>query len=184
MKELTRRGLFAVAAAAVLTPVSKVQAAGRRAVVCYSRTGNTWALAEMIAEAAKADLFRIDVAEPYAVSYGAMTDGARAEVMRHAKRTLKTPIPDLSGYGTVFVGSPYWWGSLSTPMNTFLMDNPLTGKTVYPFITSGSSSPDGALERIRALVAGTVGDYFYVPGADAVSARRDIERWVKRLNLV
>lgn len=178
MKEFTRRGFLAAAAAVALTPVSYAEAAGRRAVVCYSRTGNTWALAEMIAEAAKADLFRIDVAEPYAVSYGAMTDGARAEVIRHAKRTLQTPLPDLSGYGTVFVGSPYWWGSLSTPMNTFLMDNPLTGKTVYPFITSGSSSPEGALARIRELVAGTVGDYFYVPGADAVSAQRDIERWL------
>ena len=168
----------------MLVPVSQVEAAGRRAVVCYSRTGNTWTLAEMIAEAARADLFRIDVAEPYAASYGAMTDGARDEVMRHAKRRLQTPLPDLSGYGTVFVGSPYWWGSLSTPMNTFLMDNPLTGKTVYPFITSGSSSPDGALERIRELVAGAVGDYFYVPGAEAVSVARDIESWVRRLKLV
>ena len=83
----------------------------------------------------------------------------------------------------VFLGSPYWWGSLSVPMATFLMDHNLAGKCVYPFITSGSSSPAGALSRIRELCPqAEVGEYFYVPGSQASGAADDVKAWLKKIN--
>ena len=49
------------------------------------------------------------------------------------------------------IGSPYWWGGLSIPMRTFLMDHPLAGKRVLPFCVSASSSPSGAWADVRTF---------------------------------
>ena len=58
------------------------------------------------------------------------------------------------------VGTPYWWGGVSIPMRTFLMDYPLDGKTIVPFVVSGSSSPEGAWEVISDLPERTTIDTF------------------------
>ena len=173
------------ALAACAGKVALAADAGKSIIIYYSRSGNTDALAQMIAAATGAPTLRIDVKEPYAASYGDMTDIARDEVRRKARRELKTVIPDLSGYDVVYLGSPYWWGSLSVPMATFLMDHDLQGKTVYPFITSGSSSPRGALARIAELCPkAKIGEHFYVPGSDAAGAKADVEAWLKKIGAV
>ena len=158
-------------------------AAPKKAIVIYySRSGNTEALAKMIAEKTGAETLRLDVKEPYAPDYDDMTYIARDEVRAGARRELSTAVPDLSAYDTVFLGTPYWWGSISVPMNTFLLDHNLAGKTVAPFITSGSSSPDGALERMRALCPqAKFVEHFYVPGSRAAGAKADVEAWLGRL---
>jgi len=46
---------------------------------------------------------------------------------------------DLSQYGTIYLGYPIWWGTAPRIINTFLDTYDLTGKTIRPFCTSGSS---------------------------------------------
>ena len=181
---LSRRAfLGAVTAVAASSAFAAGSAPGKRAlIIYYSRTGNTDALARMIQARTGADLLRLDVKEPYAESYGDMTYIARDEVRRGARRELSTAVPDLSGYDVVFFGSPYWWGSLSVPAQTFLMDHPLSGKTVYPFITSGSSSPEGALRRLRELCPeAKVGEHFYASDSEAQSSQAEVEAWLRRI---
>lgn len=158
------------------------KATGKAIVIYYSRSGNTDALAKMIAERTGAETLRLEVKNAYAPDYGDMTYIARDEVRSGARRELSTTIPYLSAYDTVFLGTPYWWGSVSVPMNTFLLDHNLAGKTVAPFITSGSSSPDGALSRMKALCPkANFVEHFYVPGSGAAGAKADIDEWLKKL---
>ena len=177
------QGAAACGAAATLGLGKSIAAEPKKAVVVfYSRSGNTEALARMIGARTGLQVLRIDVKEPYAAEYSDMTYVARDEVQRKARRELKTPLPDLTSFDTVFLGSPDWWGSLSVPMATFLMDENLAGKTVYPFITSGSSSPQGALDRIRELCPqAKIGAHFYVPGAEAADADNDVAAWLKKI---
>ena len=177
------QGAAACGAAAALSLRQAAAAKPQKAIVVfYSRSGNTEALVRMIAERTGVEVLSIDVKEPYAASYSDMTDVARDEVRRKARRELKTQIPDLTDFDVVFLGSPYWWGSLSVPMATFLMDHNFAGKTIYPFITSGSSSPQGALDRIRELCPqAKMGEHFYVPGAEAADAGDDVAAWLKKI---
>lgn len=173
-------GLFS--GRALAAPASEGKGKGKAIVIYYSRTGSTEALAKMIAEHTGAALLKIDVKEKYAPDYGDMTYIARDEVRANARRELETVIPDLSGYDTVFLGTPYWWGSVSVPINTFLMDHNLANKTVAPFITSGSSSPSGALSRMKTLCPqAKFVEHFYVPGSDAQDAKADVDAWLKKL---
>ena len=96
-------GLFS--GRALAAPASEGK--GKAIVIYYSRTGSTEALAKMIAEHTGAALLKIDVKEKYAPDYGDMTYIARDEVRANARRELETVIPDLSGYDTVFLGTPY-----------------------------------------------------------------------------
>ena len=166
------KGAAALGLGALALPGAMATDFSKAIIIYYSRSGNTESIARVIAEATGAKMLRIDVKEPYAEAYSDMTDIARDEVRRKARRELKTEIPDLSGYEVVYLGSPYWWGSLSVPMSTFLM-------------TSGSSSPSGALSRIRELCpAATMGEHFYVPGSEARDAGADIRAWLRKIGAV
>ncbi len=183
---ISRRTCLAAAgalAAGAFLPCASWAAEGQKAlIIYYSRSGNTEQLARFIAERTKLSLLKLEVKEPYAAAYGDMTDIAREEVRSKKRRELATSIPDLSGFDAVFIGSPYWWGSLSVPMATFLMDHPLDGKTIYPFITSGSSSPSGALNRIAELCPrAKMGEHFYVPGSGARGAQSDVNAWLAKI---
>ena len=53
---------------------------------------------------------------------------------------LKESVPDLAAYDTVFVGSPVWCYSVSSPVLALLRDTDWQGKTVVPFFTQGSNT--------------------------------------------
>ena len=183
MKHSRRYFLGAISTLSIL-PLSMSNATNvhKAAILLYSRSGNTATLADFIREQIQAPIFRISPKVPYNADYSKMTDGARAEVRNGAYRELASPLPYLSNYDTIFLGSPYWWGSLSVPMSSFLMKSPLDGKNIFPFITSGSSSPEGALERIKELCPhAKIGQYFYVSGTEAHQARQSITNWLKTI---
>lgn len=180
---ISRRKVLATAVAgSTLLSAGYAFASGKKSIVIvYSRTGNTLELARAVQKATGADFVQIEVDKPYAANYGDMTYIAREEKRQHARREIKTQIPDLSAYDTVYLGSPYWWGGLSVPMWTFLSDHHLDGMTVYPFITSGSSPADGAIAEIRELCPkAKVMPEFHTTSSDLGSASTDILQWLNR----
>ena len=180
---MQRRNLFRLAAAgcAALSVPTLRAAQSKSIVIIYSRTGSTEQLARWIAEETKSDYLKLELVEPYAESYGAMTNIAREERASGKRREIKTTIPDLSAYDTIWLGSPYWWGGYSVPMLTFLKDHPLEGKRVLPFCTSGSSSPDGAWSDLRKLAPkAKIEEGFWVPGGDVGSSREELLAWVRK----
>lgn len=113
--------------------------------------------------------------------YSDMTDGAREEIRKWSRREIKTKIPDLSGYDTIFICAPLWWGHLDTPMRTFLMDHPLAGKTIFPVTTSGSSSPAGVVADIHKLCPkARIKPEFWVPGDEARKSDAELKTWLKK----
>lgn len=113
-----------------------------------------------------------------------MTGIARSERANNARREIAAAIPDLSGYDVVVIGSPYWWGGLSIPMRTFLMDHPLAGKRVLPFCVSASSSPSGAWADVRTFCPNAqIAEGFHTTESRATSSRDDLVAWLKRSGL-
>lgn len=109
---------------------------------------------------------------------------ARSERANNARREIAAAIPDLSGYDVVVIGSPYWWGGLSIPMRTFLMDHPLAGKRVLPFCVSASSSPSGAWADVRTFCPNAqIAEGFHTTESRAASSRDDLAAWLKRSGL-
>ena len=131
-------------------------------VAYFSGTGNTQGIAEAIADELDADVFVITPSDPYTredLGYNnpdSRTSQERDDPNRSVELEQVTP-DNFDSYGTVFLGYPIWWGNASWVMDGFVSGNDFTGKTVYPFCTSGSS-PIGSSAQDLADMAGT-GDW-------------------------
>ena len=149
--------------------------------------GNTAIVAEMIAEKTGGDLFEILPKEDYyPYTYDELTDVAKQEQNDNARPEYKDDLPDLSGYDTVFIGAPVWWGDWPMIMYTVFENNDFAGKTLIPFSTHEGSGLSGFDRKLSsACPDSTVLDGLAVRGNDAQndqeSVREAVETWVSGL---
>ena len=123
---------------------------GGALIVYFSWSGNTEAVAQEIQSQTGADLFEIVPAEPYTDDYDELLDIAQEEQSSDARPAIADTV-DLSGYDTIFLGFPNWWGDMPMIIYTFLDEYDLSGKTVAPFNTSGGSGFSDSLDTIAEM---------------------------------
>lgn len=127
------------------TPHRKRSMSMAQQLVAYfsASAGTTAKVARKLASATGADLYEIAPAQPYTAADLNWNDsGSRTSIESRdegARPALAQPVPDLSGYDTVFVGFPIWWYREPRIVDTFLEGGDFAGKTVVPFATSGGS---------------------------------------------
>lgn len=153
--------------------------AAKTLVVYFSATGNTKAVAEEISRLTGADLYEIVPADPYTdadLNYNNNDCRANQEMNdTSARPAIVSGVIDVSPYDIVFVGYPIWWGTMPRIINTFLDTYDLSGKTVLPFCTSGSSGITQSVSDFRAAEPGAdVRDGLRASGANDSS----IENWI------
>ena len=123
---------------------------GTALIAYFSWSGNTEAVAQEIQAQTGADLFELVPAEPYTDDYNELLDIAQEEQSSDARPAIAETV-DLSGYDTVYLGFPNWWGDMPMILYTFLDEYDLSGKTVAPFNTSGGSGFSGSLDTIAEM---------------------------------
>ncbi|MGM9783565.1 MAG: flavodoxin [Candidatus Cryptobacteroides sp.] len=113
-------------------------------VVYFSATGTTEQVAKQIAKSADADLCEIVPTKPYSSADLDWTNNqSRSSVEMNnpkARPEIEALSVDVSKYDYIFLGYPIWWDLAPRAVNTFLEAADLSGKTVIPFATSGSST--------------------------------------------
>lgn len=139
---------------------------GKVLVAYFSATGTTAHLAETLAQAIGADLFKIEPAQPY-TSADLNWNNARSRTTaekndRSLRPAIANRVADMAAYDTVFLGFPIWWYSAPNIIATFLESYDLQGKTIVPFVTSGGS-PIGRTNEYLAPAC---------PGAKLCEGRR------------
>lgn len=161
---------------------------GKTLVVYYSATGNTKAVAEMIAEETNGDLFEIEPKDSYSEDDLDWTDSnsrvAREyenEDERHVELVSST-VDNWEDYDTVFLGYPIWWGIAAWPVNTFIENNDFTDKTVVPFCTSASSG----LGQSGELLAKEAGDGDWQEGQrfSSSTSNSEVQEWLNELGII
>lgn len=127
-------------------------------VVYFSATGTTKGVAEKIAAIEGADLYEILAAEPYTSDDLNYRDDNSRTSKEQNDKSVRTAIGsetiDLSGYMTIYIGFPIWWGEEPRIMDTFVESYDFTGITLIPFCTSASSGIGESGPNMEAL-AGT-----------------------------
>lgn len=122
------------------------------AVVYFSCTGTTQAIARKIAAATDGTLMRIEPAKPYTSADLDYESNCRANAEQNsatARPDIAQPIPDIAPYETIYVGFPIWWGTAPRIILTFLEGADCAGKTIIPFCTSGSSPISGSIKELH-----------------------------------
>ena len=129
-------------------------------VACFSATGNTWPLAAYAAEYLNADLFRIEPEVPYTdadLNYSDSGCRANREMSDETCRpALAATVENMEQYDTVVLAFPIWWGQAPRLIETFVEAHDLSGKTILPFCTSGSSGYGQTGEILAVLTDETV----------------------------
>lgn len=127
-------------------------------VAYFSASGVTKSLAERLANAIKADLYEIVPKQPYTEADLNWHDkNSRSSIEMEDKTSrpaIEGKISKIEGYSTIYVGFPIWWYTAPTIINTFLESYDLTGKTIIPFATSGSSGIGNTSEDLKISAQG------------------------------
>ncbi len=160
---------------------------GEQYVVGVIDKGNTAIVAEMIAEKTGADLFEvIPEDDHYPMTYDELTDVAKREQNENARPAYSGELPDLSGYSTIFIGSPVWWGDWPMIMYTVFENNDFSGKTLIPFSTHEGSGLSGFDKKLEgACPDSTIGKGLAIQGNDAQNnqekTREAVNSWLSEL---
>lgn len=126
-------------------------------VAYFSCTNNTARIAGYVAEALGADLYRITPETPYTsadLNYSSSsTRATREQNDPTARPAISGAAENMAGYDVIYLGYPIWWGQAPKIMYTFVESYDLSGKTIIPFCTSGSSGIGSSASNLSASSA-------------------------------
>ncbi len=154
----------------------------KRLVAFFSASGTTKKIAEMIAQAAKADLYEIMPKQPYTKTDLNWMDKKSRSSVEMSDKKIRPEIADsdagIDTYDEILLGFPIWWYVAPTIINTFLESFDFTGKKIILFATSGGSGFGNTVRELKPSA----------PNANIVEgkilnnvSKQDVENWVKSL---
>lgn len=167
-------------------------------VVYFSRTEGVWdgpleightkVIADFITSATNADQYEIIPLEAYPDEYEATAEQARAEQEADARPAIANELPDISGYETIFIGSPVWWSEYPMIVRTFLdaEAEELAGKTLVPFTTHLGSGLGNTQRQLESQFPNArVLDGFTIRGEDetVANAEQEINDWLVEIGV-
>ena len=141
--------------------------------------GNTERVAEFIQDTVGGNLLEVETVCEYSKSYMTCIEEAKQELREKARPEIKN-MPDISGYDTVFVGYPNWWGTMPMCMFTALEKQDWSGKTVIPFCTNEGSGLGGSERDLKSICKGAAfKPGLSIHGAEAEQSRSKVANWAK-----
>ena len=128
----------------------------KKLVAFFSASGTTKKIAEMIAEAANADLYEIAPKVLYTKDdLNWMNKKSRSSV-EMSDKSIRPEIADsnldMESYDEIILGFPIWWYVAPTIINTFLESYDFAGKKIALFATSGGSGFGKTVSRLEGSV--------------------------------
>lgn len=113
-------------------------------IATYSLSGTTQRVADQIKQLLPdADTYQIEVADGIFSNDMYETDAiATKQIQNNDYPALVNPVPDVSQYDLILVGSPVWRGRPATPVHTFLQEIQDFAGQVASFYTDAGAAGD------------------------------------------
>lgn len=124
-------------------------------VACFSFTGNTKAVASSLADLTGGTLYLIEPETPYGNENNTYYDeSTRAYKEQYGpastRPAIKKSLDNPDTYDVILLGFPIWYGKAPRVVFSFLDAYSFKGKTIVPFITSGSTGIPSAASELKA----------------------------------
>ncbi|MDR2499528.1 MAG: aldo/keto reductase, partial [Treponema sp.] len=153
-------------------------------VVYFSCTGTTKTIAGYIAGKTGGTLYGIVPETPYtSADLNYNNSGSRANREQNnpsARPAIKGRVENMARYDVIFIGYPIWWGKAPKIIFTFLESYNLSGKTIVPFCTSGSSGKGSSDTDLHSLIPAA---HWKDGRRFSAGARNDVNAWIDTLNI-
>jgi flavodoxin len=121
----------------------------KTAVIYFSHTGVTKSLVEKFPLEEGDRTIELIPSDPYPKSYFKTLARAKVEIEGNADVGLENGKMDLGLYDRILLGFPIWFWTCPKIIKTFITENDLRGKTIYPFCTSGGIDITEAVDEIK-----------------------------------
>jgi len=163
---------------------NKSSSDGKVLIAYFSWGGNTKGIAEEIQSQTGADIFEIELVEPYSSDYNTVLDEAQRDQNEQARPELAEHIENIDEYDTIILGYPNWWASIPMPIASFLEEYDFTDKTIIPFCSHGGGRFGQSLTAIAKLAPDSVmGEALSVHYSGDSSLPDDISEWLSANNI-
>lgn len=151
-------------------------------LVYFSATGTIETAAKKIANILDIPAMRLEEQVPYtAADLDWHNDTSRANEEQSDKKSRPAFKPlKIDDFDTLILGYPTWWGSAPRIIDSLVESLNLKGKTILPFMTSCSSTPERGVEELRKLLPDTL-----VLDGKRVNdvSRIELKQWLKCNNI-
>ena len=132
---------------------------GKVLVACFSFTGTTKTAASTLTGLTEGTLYLIEPETPYGKENSTYYDeSTRAYKEQYGpastRPAIKKSLEEADGYDIVLLGFPIWYGKAPRVVFSFLDTYSFKGKTVIPFITSGSTGISTAASELKSTYPG------------------------------
>ena len=151
----------------------------------YVKVGNTEIVCDLMKDMVAADVFKIEMAEPYSPVYMTCIEEAKRDLRAKARPELKRWIESVADYDTVILAYPNYWGTMPMAVVTFLEKFDFTGKRILPMCTNEGSGMGASERDIRKYAPGALVEKgLSVTGSRAASSGAEVKRWLSANGLV
>lgn len=153
---------------------------GNILIVCYSYSGKTRKIAEMIQEQTGGILSQIYPRQPYPADFERLLSHVREE-SRSGRFPALLPVTERADkYDVVFAGSPNWCGTIAPPLAAWLQENDMTGKILLPFFSHCGGEDKGMEQAVREFCpAGEMRRSLYVPENGRENMQDIVHAWLE-----
>ena len=151
----------------------------------YVNVGNTEIVCGLINEMIQADMFKIDMKDPYSPVYMTCIEEAKKDLRDKARPELKSYLDDIDEYDTIILAYPNYWGTIPMAVATFLEKYDFSGKIILPLCTNEGSGMGGSERMIKQCANGAdVRKGLPVTGSAAANSSAIVRRWLSENGLI
>ena len=144
----------------------------------YVKVGNTEIVVNQMKELIDADIFKIEMLNPYSPVYMTCIDEAKKDLRENARPELTNYLDSIDRYDTIVLAYPNYWGTLPMAVETFLERYDFTGKTILPLCTNEGSGMGSSERDVKKYAKGAdVKSGLAITGSQAANAKTAVEKW-------
>ncbi len=146
----------------------------------YIKTGNTEVVVNHMKEMIDADVFKIEMKEPYSPVYMTCIDEAKKDLRNDARPELTHYLDNIDDYDTVILAYPNYWGTMPMAVVTFLERYDFSGKTILPLCTNEGSGMGSSERDLQKYTSGAqIRDGLSITGSKAAESDDKVEKWIR-----
>ena len=151
----------------------------------YVKVGNTEIVVNGIKELIDADIFKIEMKNPYSPVYMTCIEEAKRDLRAKARPELVSLPESINEYDTIILAYPNYWGTMPMAVYTFLESFDFSGKTILPLCTNEGSGMGGSEKEIKKTCpSANLKKGLPITGSGAANAHPQVKKWLAANGLI
>ena len=156
----------------------------RKLIVYFTYTGHTKLIVDEILKKHNCDVLELKPKTPYSTNMEEVVKEYRSNEYEHFTPEIEYDRSiNINDYDEIIIGIPIWWYRVAPVIRTFLKENNLKNKHVYPFV-SYCGFNGGAFDEIKDLLRESDMEplmVFTFDGDKLKTFKTSMKEWIQKL---